>query len=407
MRVLVASEARFRRDSEGAVWAEGPEDYAFWSAYREVFDEVVVLARVGAGGSSAGTARADGQGVRFRPLHDYRGPWQYLGGRERLRRQARRAVADADAFVLRAPGAVAYLAWDEIRRQRRRAAVEVLADPWEALAPGGVASWSRPLARRWSRRCLRRLCGEAPLLCYVTRRWLQQRYPSNGARVFSCSDVRLGALAGESEMSDRAGRIRAAAAGERPWELGFLGSLEQLYKAPDVLLRAAATCRRRGINLRLTLAGGGRFRPTLERLARDLRLDAAVRFLGPLPPGAPIAAFLDSLDLFVLPSRCEGLPRALLEAMSRGCPAIASSAGGIPELLPAGDLVEPGDAGLLAAKIAQTLADCARLEAMARRNRAASEPFRRDRLDRERRRFLDEVRREALLAAGRFHGGPP
>jgi len=46
-----------------------------------------------------------------------------------------------------------------------------------------------------------------------------------------------------------------------------------------------------------------------------------------------IMGFYDELDLYVQPSRSEGLPRALMEAMSRGCPAVGSSTGGIPELL--------------------------------------------------------------------------
>ena len=42
---------------------------------------------------------------------------------------------------------------------------------------------------------------------------------------------------------------------------------------------------------------------------------------------------MDTLDLYIQPSNTEGLPRALIEAMSRGCPCVGSDAGGIPELL--------------------------------------------------------------------------
>ena len=47
-----------------------------------------------------------------------------------------------------------------------------------------------------------------------------------------------------------------------------------------------------------------------------------------------IFEWLDSIDIYVQPSRQEGMPRALIEAMSRGIPAFGAKTGGIPELLP-------------------------------------------------------------------------
>jgi len=58
--------------------------------------------------------------------------------------------------------------------------------------------------------------------------------------------------------------------------------------------------------------------------------------------------WLDEIDVYVQPSRTEGLPRALIEAMSRACPAIGSAVGGIPELLPRSCLFGPRDVGKFA-----------------------------------------------------------
>ncbi len=102
---------------------------------------------------------------------------------------------------------------------------------------------------------------------------------------------------------------------------------------------------------------------------------------------------LDQADLFVLPSRQEGLPRALLEAMARALPAIGSTAGGIPELLPPEDLVAPADIGALAAKIAEVLTDPARLQAMSARNLAKARGYRDQLTSRHRERYLLELRR--------------
>ena len=120
--------------------------------------------------------------------------------------------------------------------------------------------------------------------------------------------------------------------------LVFVGSLAQMYKGQDVLIRAVGLLKERQLPVELKILGAGRHRLELERLVRSLSLDGAVRFLGELP-GAAVREELDNATLMVLPSRTEGLPRVVIEAMARALPCIATSVGGIPELLHQDDLV--------------------------------------------------------------------
>jgi len=391
MRLLIASEARFVH-AGGRIWTAGPEEYAFWTSYTGAFDQVGVLARVADRPEPPDGARpADGAGVRFHRLCDYRGPVEYLSHLPRLRRDARDAVDTYDGYLLRAPAAVAYLARDAIGG-RRAYGVEVLGDPWESLGPAaGPFHALRPIARRWSRRRLTSLCRGAVAACYVSDT-LRRQYPAPQAPVWLCSDVRLDQAVPDAALAARRVQFSEAASGKRPWRLGFLGSLERLYKAPEVHLDALDQCRSAGLQVELHLAGDGRFRPALERRAARLGLNGAVRFLGPLPPGAPVERFLDSLDLFLLASRTEGLPRALVEAMARACPAIGSTAGGIPELLPPADLVAPGRADALAARIAECITNSDRLWIMARRNLSVARQYLWERLAPRRREFLCHLR---------------
>jgi glycosyltransferase involved in cell wall biosynthesis len=133
-----------------------------------------------------------------------------------------------------------------------------------------------------------------------------------------------------------------------PWRLLFVGSLAQIYKGPDVAIAALARCRARGVFAHLTLIGDGRERPALEARARRLGVAPWVTFTGQLPAGGPVREAMDRADVFVLPSRTEGTPRAMLEAMARGVACVGAAVGGIPELLPATRLVEPCDAERLA-----------------------------------------------------------
>ena len=391
MRLLLASEAHFIR-SEGRIWTAGPEDYDFWSSYAGVFDEVGVLARVREGQPPPAARPADGAGVVFHCLEPYRGPIQYLAGLSRLREHAGRPVEAYQCYLLRAPGAVAYLAWDAIRRRGRPYGAEVLGDPWESLGPAsGIRHPLQPMARVWSRNRLRALCRHAAAVCYVTG-VLHRRYPAGSEAVFICSDVRLRGVAPEPTLEARRERIRQAAARRRLWRLGFAGSLERLYKAPDVLLEAVARCRRAGVDAEVWVAGEGRFRPWLEQLAARLGLGGAARFLGAVPAGEPMERFFDEIDLFVLPSRTEGLPRALVEAMARGCPAIGSTAGGIPDLLEPRALVEPGAAGALALRILDCLTEPDLLRNMAQRNLSVARQYLWERLAPRRREFLWQLR---------------
>jgi glycosyltransferase involved in cell wall biosynthesis len=84
---------------------------------------------------------------------------------------------------------------------------------------------------------------------------------------------------------------------------------------------------------------------------------------------------LDQADLFVLPSRAEGVPRAMLEAMARGLPCIGSAIGGIPELLHREDLVPPDNAPRLAELISQVFSDQERLCRMSARNLAKAHSY--------------------------------
>lgn len=85
-------------------------------------------------------------------------------------------------------------------------------------------------------------------------------------------------------------------------------------------------------NIEYRLLGGGN-NQHVKKLAQRYEVEDLIRFDGMLPSGKLVFDWLDGIDIYIQPSRAEGLPRAVIEAMSRGCPVIGSDAGGIPELL--------------------------------------------------------------------------
>ena len=138
--------------------------------------------------------------------------------------------------------------------------------------------------------------------------------------------------------------------------VGGLGRLEEA-KGFTYLLAAAARLRAEFSNLTVVIAGAGPLRESLERQASQLGPAGSVRFLG---FQSDVQTVLDSLDVFAMPSLCETLGYALLEAMATELPAVGSAVGGIPEVIAPGEtglVVPPRDAGLLADRLRVLLKD--------------------------------------------------
>jgi glycosyltransferase involved in cell wall biosynthesis len=121
-------------------------------------------------------------------------------------------------------------------------------------------------------------------------------------------------------------------------------------KRVDVLLRAAAALRGRIPDLQVRIVGDGPCAPALHSLARQLKLEDAVVWLGDVSR-ADLAREYNRCDVFCLPSVQEGFGIVLLEAMAAGKPIVASRAAAIPETAPHAVLVEPDNAEALAAGI--------------------------------------------------------
>jgi len=109
-------------------------------------------------------------------------------------------------------------------------------------------------------------------------------------------------------------------------------------KAPLDFVRAAASAHARDPRLRFFVAGDGDLRPALADLVRDLGLDGVVRLLG---WRRDVPELLHAMDVFLLTSRFEGLPRTVLQAMAAGVPVVATAVDGTPEV------VRDGESGLL------------------------------------------------------------
>ena len=133
-----------------------------------------------------------------------------------------------------------------------------------------------------------------------------------------------------------------------PWKVLFLGRLVE-QKGADVLLDAAQLLRQAGHDFVIEIVGDGPLREVLSERVASLGLEACVRLIGAKAPDAISDVFLHA-DVFVLPSRYEGMPGVLLQALAYGLPVIATRVSGSEDIVSEdmGWLVPVDDPGALA-----------------------------------------------------------
>jgi len=352
MKVAFAHDHKFLKhpDTDLVFTNGGKFPHTVWNRYLEHFDELVVLGRCLPAPTSmkeTNAAVASRDQVSFHCIPDISNPKSLLLHQKEVDKKIAAALLDADALIARLPSEIGLAAIKIAKSLDLPYAVEVVACAWDGLWNYG--NWQGKLYAPWATFRNRQAIAQAPFALYVTENFLQRRYPNRG----------ITTAASNVEIDDITTPVRSklsytAVVKDRPFVLGMLGSVDTYYKGIDTALYALSRLMVRYPQLSLQIVARGD--PTVyQQMAQRLNIDQHVHFLGGLPSGKAVYQFLDTVDLYLQPSKQEGLPRALIEAMSRGCVAVGSTAGGIPELLDPSCLHKPGDAFQLAERIQQAL----------------------------------------------------
>jgi hypothetical protein len=392
MRAAFFHDHVFERDSRGVFHSRGNLPYRVLARYAEHFDKVVVVGRVRAADPQRPSV-AEGPGVEMACL-DGMQRWSLLLACGLPRRHVRNVLAEVDCAIIRMPSAIGRIACEEALRTGTPWLVEVVGCAWDALWNHGSIA-GKVLAPR-SFALMRRYIAMAPFALYVTQHFLQRRYPCGGESL-GCSDAAVD-RAPQGVLARRLSAIDSTRDRGR-WTLGIVGSLNVDYKGHDTALEALRLLTRAGLDVRLRCLGAGDHSRWRAR-ARALGVSDRVEFTGTLPHGPAVFDWMDALDVFLIPSLQEGLPRALVEAMSRGLPAVGARTGGIPELIGPEYIHPRRDPRGMARIVERLTVGRDEVHRCARRNFEAARAFSADVLDPPRRRFLERFRRFAESRSG-------
>ncbi|MFC5401549.1 glycosyltransferase family 4 protein [Cohnella soli] len=402
MNVLWAHDHMFYYNESGKFYSGGKLPYKVWQRYLSVFERLTVVGRgrkLPADADPGGKTLSGGPNVDFLVLPSLSNPMNRLTKKGYVDRMLGEAISRADAVIARMPSELGAEAIRIAKRQGKPYAVEVVACAWDGLWNYGSLQGKlyAPFAY-WKTRAL---VAQAPFAMYVTDAFLQRRYPSRGGRTGVCSNVEIPGTEAEV-LERRLARIRERGTGDK-LVIGLIGSLNGNAKGIDVALKALARVKDKLPPFEFRILGDGSQTRWL-RMAQRLSLENAVKFDGVLPSGSAVWEWLDNIDLYVQPSFQEGLPRATIEAMSRGCPVVGSTAGGIPELLESSCLHQPGNDRLLAEQLAAYGRNRAWMERQAERNHARAADYAKEKLDAERHSFWQAFREYAATEVEAFAG---
>ena len=307
----------------------------------------------------------------------------------RLKRTILKELKPERGVIVRAPSTCATIAADYCFAHNIPYLAEAVGCPWDSL-------WNHSLKGKvlapgiW--KDFRRTMRRADYAVYVTSEFLQHRYPTNGKSA-SISDVELLPLDDYilekrlKKIREHSGKIRLATA----------AAVNTAYKGQKYVIEALARLKAQGkTDYEYHLAGGGDA-SRLRELAERLGVVNQVFFEGSLPHN-DMFAWLDEMDLYIQPSLTEGLPRSVVEAMSRGLPALGAYTGGIPELL-GKDCIFPRKNAAAIAEMVDRLT-CAQMLRMASYNYENAKRFQKELLEKKRYAFYSQFALEAESRRG-------
>lgn len=328
MRAFFVHDNKFW-EKGGTVYSYGHFAYdLLWKRYLKYFDEIIVGGRFYEWSDDvcSGTSVSSGENVSFVRLPDLAS----VSGLKKIhyaRNAIRKHIGEADFVIARLPSQLGSIACTEARRLQKRYAVEVVGCARDAYMNHSLRGrLVAPAMIHLEKRHVR----QAPNVLYVSRHFLQGRYPNEKFNV-GCPDTNIDCIS-QGVLDSRLRKINLLKS-DGEIRIGLVGSLDVRYKGHDTAIKALSLLVKDYPGITLNFLGGGS--PShWKEYAEQFGVAKQVVFCGSLPGGEPVLNWLDSIDIFIAPSLQETLGRALIEAMSRACPAIGGAGTAVSEQLP-------------------------------------------------------------------------
>lgn len=317
---LFVFDHKYPIDKEGTVYYSSGFDFDFFDRYYKIFDSFDIFGRP----ANLVNSTAKPVDLSIFPVNatlvqsNKNLPLAY----GRLKKE----ILKHDCVISRMPSLFGSLAIRICKKFNIPYIVEIVACTYDALA--NSPSWKRRLMANPAEMIYRNILKDCPYNIYVTKKFLQDKYPSTGKSV-ACSNVTLPNV-DNFVLQKRLEKIKQIDK-SRKIILGTTSTLSVDFKGQKYVIQALPKLIKDGYNIEYQLVGDGDGSWLLD-IANCYGVKDFVKIIGRLNHN-DVFTWLDNLDIYVHPSSQEGLSRAIIEAMSRACPIVACDTGGIHELI--------------------------------------------------------------------------
>jgi len=367
MRIVYCHNNYYFPADENKHYSAGQFPYKYWHPYLEAFKEMRIIGREAEMPDAADLLKmnvSSGPNISFSLFPNIMNPRVYARSYKKIHTKMRQEIENCDGVIIRAVSDLGWLAYHYARKLNKPIAMEMAACAWDSTWNHGNFLGHLYAPIRFVRDKI--ITANADYVLYVSHDFLPRRYPTNGEAEFA-SNVRI-SQSPNQVLDQRLNKIKQSIQTNKPFTIGLIGTLSHKLKGVGDAIKALSILRKQDpCNFALRILGPGD-PEEYAKMAKSLGVAQHVHFDGMLQSGSGVLEWLDEVDIYIQPSYQEGVPRATIEAMSRGCPAIGSTAGGIPELLPQQCLHRPGDFKKLSALIHTMSSDAETLIAQASRN---------------------------------------
>lgn len=340
MKAAFVHDHYFVHDKKNNIYYDGSGgvfNFKLWQRYLAVFKSLIVVGREK---KSLPNKLVDStyKNVTFELRTELTSGIDRFLMQRTVKNELKKTLSKVDFAIIRVPSVLGYIAQDVCIENKIPYTLEVVACSWDAYWNYGSfqAKLMAPLEYFKLKMCVKK----SPAVIYVTKKFLENRYPSN-CSYEAISNVNIEEIIPITQKDT----FYSSFGTLDIFKIALIGSFHVKYKGHYELLKSVKYLKENKNITRLKVYLVGTGDPSwVINLANNLGVSDQVEIVGTLKSGKDgVLPFLDTMHLYAHPSKQEGLPRVVIEALSRGRLAVGSSAAGIPELIDEKFLHSPGD----------------------------------------------------------------
>ena len=342
MRLLYISKYQFIKKEDG-VYALPAYGDAFWQKYLDVFDGVDVLAEQVKGYLNNGTlAKITDERISVSILPENTNPKDFVNDKK-IKKELAEHISRAEAILIKPANRKGMQAIAIAKKMHKPYMVELTGDLNLTLRnhKNLLKRLYGPIIHRQTLRAIK----DCRFGLYVTEEYLQKVYPIAGKQC-GCTDTFI-PDPNPIALQKRIEKIEARNA-DSDTHIGLVASYHDSRKGIDTAIEALQIINKPNVFLHILGLGTEEDRQQWFKYADEKGVRSQLYFDPSLSGVEKVLAWNDNMDIIILPSRSEGLPRCIVESLSRACPCVLSDVCGLPELVNHKWLHKPGDADKLA-----------------------------------------------------------